>query len=130
MKYLGIDYGKKNVGLAVSDQSESFTLPLKVISDFIFIKDLALEVIEICKQENIDEIVVGESKDFSQKDNEIMKEIKLFVNELKKRLNMPVHLHPEFLTSQEAKRLQGKNNMHDASAAALILKSYLDRRML
>ena len=55
-----------------------------------------------------------------------MKEIIPFVEILKSRLNLPVHMHPEFLTSQEAERLQGKNDMHDASAAAIILKSYLD----
>ena len=126
MKYLGIDYGKKNVGLAVSDPSLSFAMPLRVISGFVFMKDVAREVIEICKQENIDEIVVGESKDFSQEDNEIMKKIVLFAENLKEAFNLPVRMHPEFLTSAEAERLQGKNKMHDASAAALILKSYLD----
>ena len=126
MKYLGIDYGSKRVGLAVSDFSESFAMPLKVISDFASLEDLLDEVERICKDEDIDEIVVGESKDFSQKDNKIMKEIKLFAKKLKERLKIPIHMHPEFLTSQEAKRLQGKNEMHDASAAALILKSYLE----
>ena len=118
MKYLGVDYGSKRVGLAVSDFSESFAMPLKVISDFASLEDLLDEVERICKDEDIDEIVVGESKDFSQKDNKIMKEIKLFAKKLKEKLKI--------LTSQEAKRLQGKNEMHDASAAALILKSYLE----
>ena len=56
-----------------------------------------------------------------------MTEIKPFVENLKK-LGLSVHLHPEFLTSAEAERLQGKNHMHDASAAALILKSYLETK--
>ena len=55
-----------------------------------------------------------------------MKEITPFVKKLEDSLGLPIHMYPEFLTSQEAERLQGKNDMHDASAAALILKSYLD----
>jgi putative Holliday junction resolvase len=122
MKYLGVDYGSKRVGLAVSDHTESFALPLRVISDFIFMEDVADIVVDICMMENIDEIVIGESRDFSGNENEIMNEIKPFVHELKTRLDLPVRFHPEFLTSLEAERLQGKNDMHDASAAALILK--------
>ena len=62
--------------------------------------------------------------------NEIMKKISPFVKDLEEKLGLPVHMHPEFLTSMEAERLQGKNDMHDASAAALILKSYLDTNKL
>ncbi len=128
MKYLGIDYGVKRVGFAVSDPSESFALPLQVFSLHLSMKDVADEAERICKTENIDEIVVGESKDFSGKDNKIMEEIKLFKKEIEERLKIPVHFHPEFLTSMEADQLQGKSKMRDASAAALILKSYLDTK--
>ena len=123
MKYLGVDYGSKRVGLAVSDESLSFALPLSVLENSgNLINDIAL----ICQEKNIGEIVVGESQDFSMKDNDIMKEINSFVLELKKKLNLPVHLQPEFMTSVEAERIQGKNDMLDASSASLILKSYLD----
>ena len=71
-------------------------------------------------------VVVGESLNFEQKENTIMQEVKPFVEKLKTSLGLPVHMHPEFMTSQEAEQIQGKNEMHDASAAALILKSYLD----
>ena len=123
MKYLAVDYGSKRVGLAVSDESLSFALPLSVLENSgNLINDIAL----ICQEKNIGEIVVGESQDFSMKDNDIMKEINSFVLELKKKLNLPVHLQPEFMTSVEAERIQGKNEMLDASSAAIILKSYLD----
>ena len=123
MKYLGIDYGKKRVGLAVSDEKGQFSFPLSVL---INCENLVDEIEKICRENNIEAIVVGESKNFEMKENEIMKEINPFVKSLEERLGLPVHMHPEFMTSQEAKQLQGKNNMHDASAAALILKSYLD----
>ncbi len=123
MRYLGIDYGAKRVGLAMSDERGDFAYPLSVLEN----KDnLFQDILKVCKDNNIGSVVVGESKNFSQNNNEIMKEISPFVDKLKKVLDLPVYMHPEFLTSQEAERLQGKNDMHDASAAALILKSYLD----
>ena len=128
MKYLGIDYGAKRVGFAVSDPTESFAFPLSVFSDFDSMKSVADEIERVVKKEGIDEIVMGESKDFSGQENKIMKEIKLLVKELEDRVKIPLHLHPEFLTSMEADQIQGNNKMHDASAAALILKSYLDTK--
>ena len=115
MRYLGIDYGSKRVGLAISDDSSSFALPLKVLENS---KDLIYDISYICKEQNINEIVIGESRDFSQKENEIMREIRPFVKNLEEKTGLPVHMHPEFMTSQEAERLQGKNDMHDASAGA------------
>ena len=126
MKYLGIDYGAKRVGFATSDPTESFAFPLSVFSEFDRLEDVTSEVVNICKKEKIDEIVIGESKDFSGNENKIMEEVKPLVKELKEKLKIPVHLHPEFLTSMEADQIQGKTSMRDASAAAIILKSYLD----
>lgn len=123
MKYLGIDYGSKRVGFAISDESFQFAFPLVVLPNTDSLLD---EIVEICSINEVGEIVVGESKNFNQQDNEIMKKITPFVSQLSGRLTLPVHLHPEFMTSAEALHGQGKNDMLDASAAALILKSYLD----
>lgn len=123
MKMLGIDYGSKNVGIAISDERLKFAFPLVVLQNS---EVLIYDIGRICKENNIAGIVIGESKDFHQKDNEIMKEIVPFAKQLEADLQIPVFMHPEFLTSAEAERIQGKNSMHDASAAALILKSYLD----
>lgn len=123
MKYLGIDYGAKNVGIAISDERFKFAFPLVVLQNSeILIYDIG----RICKENEIIGIVVGESKDYGQRDNEIMKEIKPFAEKLQSELQIPVYMHPEFMTSQEAERIQGHNSMHDASAAALILKNYLE----
>ncbi len=123
MRYLGVDYGSKRVGLALSDEGHGFAFPLAVLQNS---PDLVSDIKKICEENGVGEIVVGESKDFSQKENDIMAEIRPFVENLKAELLFPVHMHPEFMTSQEAEQLQGKNDMHDASAAALILKSFLD----
>jgi putative Holliday junction resolvase len=125
MRHLGIDYGSKRVGVAISDEAGSFAFPLAVLANT---SDLVLEVAKICKDNNIGLIVVGESKDFSQDDNQIMKEIVPFVKKIIEETGLDVHMHPEFLTSAEAEQIQGKTKMHDASAAALILKSYLDTK--
>lgn len=111
------------MGVAISDDSESFAFPVVVLQNS---DKLIADISKICKENSVAEVVVGESKDFASKDNDIMKEIAPFVADLKKALHLPVHMHPEFMTSVEAERLQGKNAMHDASAAAIILKSYLD----
>ena len=123
MNYLGIDYGSKRVGLAVSDPSGSLAFPLTVLENS---NNLINEISKICQEKMIKTIVVGESKDYSLNENKIMEEIKPFVRKLQDETKLPVCMHPEFMTSVEADRLQGRNEMRDASAAALILKSYLD----
>lgn len=126
MKYLGIDYGEKNVGVAVSDDSGSLAFAKTVLKND---KQLLENVLKICEEEKIGMIIMGESFDFSGEPNVIMKDILKFEKELKES-DLLVFLEPEFLTSAEAERLQGKSAKIDASAAALILKSYLDKQSL
>lgn len=122
MRYLGIDYGSKRVGIAISDPDGQIAFPLTVLDNS---KNLLNDIKEICRKNEIEEIVIGDSKDYKGHDNVIMKEIRTFIKELEK-IPMKVNLHPEFLTSSEAEKIQGKNKMLDASAAAIILRSYLE----
>ncbi len=123
MRILGIDYGSKRIGVAVSDESRKFALPVSVVKN----SDVALnEVIEIARQHETKEIVIGESRNYKQEPNPIFEEADKFKKELEKS-GFKVYLELEFMTSVNAERLQGKNDMSDASAAALILQSYLDR---
>lgn len=124
MRILGIDYGKKRVGLAMTDENGEFALPLSVLNND---KDLVSSVKKICEENDVKIIVLGESKNFSGEENEIMKDVKSFIEKIKTMINLPVILEPEFLTSAEASQIQGKNKMNDASSASLILKSYLDK---
>ena len=125
MRYLGIDYGEKRVGLALSDEQGDFSYPLSVIQNS---DSLVSEIKKICKENNVGTIVIGESKNFNQEENPIMESVKVLKSNLEIETTLPVKLHPEFMTSLEAERLQGHNDMHDASAAALILKSYLESK--
>lgn len=120
---LGIDYGSKRVGLALSDEGNKFALPLSVISND---DQLVSKIEKIAIDNEVKEIVLGESRDFSGKANAILLDSLEFKEKLEAR-GFIVNFEPEFLTSVQAERLQGKNELIDASAAAIILQSYLDK---
>lgn len=132
-KILGIDFGTKRIGLATSNMERNYAFPLKVIEAKNMAKsenmqEVIDEIVHIARAQEITEIVIGESKNFKGKENPIM----TLVHEVKKKLEavsppFTVILEPEFLTSAEAERHQGKGALLDASAAAIILQSYLDR---
>lgn len=122
---MGIDYGTKRVGVALSDERGEFALPHRVLPQSPKLVEI---VALLAKDKEVTTIVVGESKDLAGEDNPLMKRINRFVEELRQASGVPVVLEPEFMTSAEAARLQGKTDMLDASAAALILKSYIDKK--
>lgn len=125
MKFLGIDYGTKRVGLAVSDESESMAFPLSVIPN----DEHLIDVLEaLILERSIGTVVLGESKDYRGKDNPIMPAIRDLADRLAEKCNVEVRYEPEFLTSEEAKRIQGGGTELDASAAAIILQSFLEKR--
>ena len=124
MRYLGIDFGLKRVGVALSDESCRLAFPHSVLPNN---KALIAEVSRIAKEQKVGTIVVGESKNLDGKDNPLMKEITVFVRTVHKETKKPVYLEPEFWSSCQAGRWQGKTAKLDASAAAIILQSFLDR---
>ncbi|MBI3633149.1 MAG: Holliday junction resolvase RuvX [Candidatus Vogelbacteria bacterium] len=122
---MGIDFGMKRVGVALSDETERFAYPFDVVKNS---KDLVRDVSKICERERVSKIILGRSLDFKMQPNEVMKDIEEFKNELEVASGLPVDYEDEFMTTAEAERLQGKGDKIDASAAALILKSYIDRQ--
>jgi len=130
MRILGIDYGAKRVGLAMSDPTATFAQPYSVVRNS---RGLIDEIHAIVLKEEISAIVIGESTDFKGKDNLIMEAIREFKNELEETLataaqKIAVIFEPEFLSSHQAEYFQGKHDLLDASAAAIILQSYLDKK--
>ena len=141
---MGIDFGMKRVGVAISDESCTLAFPKEIVPNDTF---TFTRLADIIKEENIFEIVVGESVDFSGRLNVLSARIEIFINELKEKFNLPVRKQKEFLTSVEARKSKdGKTNKKglspsqahsklkskkagrvDASAAALILQRYLDK---
>ena len=131
MRLLGIDYGDKRVGLALTDESGHFAMPYKVVANT---PQLLETVAEICQDSKVAAIVLGESKNWQGKANPIMKRVEAFKTKLAEATGLPIVFEPEFLTSVEAGRLPAggsgkiKTESLDASAAALILKSYIDKQ--
>jgi len=123
MKLLGIDYGSKRVGTALSNDDRTMAFPLLVIKND---ENLLKNVVEMIKDHKVEKVIIGESNDYKQNPNPIMKEIEEFMMELEKLSGIKAILHSELLSSLEAERIQGKNDMLDASAAAIILQSYID----
>lgn len=142
MKTLGIDYGTKRIGIAITDEGGKLAFPKEIlINDTNTLKNLE----QILKKENIKEIVIGESVDFSGKLNSLSARIEVFILELKEKFKLPIYKQVEFLTSVEARKSpnakkqfnssgahskvkQIKSGRIDASAAALILQRYLDKK--
>ena len=77
------------------------------------------------EKERIEKIIIGESKNLKGENNPIQKEIQKLKVELEKS-GIEVAYHPEIFTTMEARQIQGQTEMTDASAAALILKSFID----
>jgi putative Holliday junction resolvase len=128
MKYLGIDYGSKRTGIAVSDERGAYAFPKKV---FVTSGKLAAQVKECVIEYGVQAIVLGESRDYKGLPNKVMKDVLSFKKELEGLTRLPVYLEPEFMTSMQAERLDGelggKKDMLDATAAAFILQSFLDK---
>jgi len=127
MKILGIDFGKKNIGLAIA---EDF-LPEPHSKLKIKNEKLKIERIKrICETERIDKIVIGISE------GRMARETRKFGERLKRATGLSVDYQDETLTSEEAKRLMVKigkpkkkrREQTDAIAAALILQDYLERK--
>lgn len=125
MRYLGIDYGIKNVGVALSDEEGKLAFPKAVLPNDNY---LSSELKAIIRSHDVGGVVIGESKDYKMKDNPIMRNIRLFSELLSQDTGVPVEYEPEFLSSHQAHHIQGKTDMLDASAAAIILQSYLDKK--
>src|SRR3989344_5927345 len=122
MRLMAIDYGGKRVGIASTDESGSFALPRFVLPNN---KELLEKIIEFKLKEGVERVVIGESKNFLGQPNLIQKDIENLRKSLEEK-GVEVVLHPEVFTTQEAIRLQGANELTDASAAAIILKDYME----
>lgn len=125
-KYIGVDYGTKRIGLAISSPDGSMAFPLSVIENRRS-EDSAQEIWRICQEKGeITDVVLGESKNFKGEDNVVMGEVRKF-SELLRAKGLTVIFEPEIMSTIQAERIQGQKANIDASAAAIILQSYLER---
>jgi len=134
MKYLGVDYGTKRIGLAASDESGTLAFPLTVIKAG---PNAVSEVNVLIKKENIGRVVLGESRDLKGETNDVMEDIEQFKKDIEELAGVAVEYESEvFSSALSARQFEGEfgrgerpsQEKLDASAAAVILQSYLDRQ--
>ncbi len=137
MKYLGIDFGIKRVGLAVSDPQGKMAFPLKTIHRSSREK-LFEELISIIEKERIQAIVLGLPRNPQGEKSLTCRQVLNFRQSLKRRINVPVFTVNEAFTSYEGQKILESRIKHagrrdgqlDQVAATLILESFLERKTL
>ncbi|MDO8576289.1 MAG: Holliday junction resolvase RuvX [bacterium] len=126
MRYLGIDFGAKRVGVAVSDAAGTIAFPRATLPNDA---QLFSQLAELVKNEKIGSIVVGDTRSHGGKDNPVTAEAEVFVTSLQAAIAVPVERVWEMWSSIEASRYAPEGKGHDdASAAAIILQRFLDMR--
>lgn len=123
-RILGIDYGTKHIGLALSDEQKKIAFPFGIVENkFVKIKK---EISSLIKEKNVAEIVMGLPKDTAGLANELTEKVLKFSEGLKKVFFLPVHFIDERFTSAEIRKAYGEKKIAThAKAACLILDSYL-----
>ena len=125
MKRMGIDFGSKKIGIAFTDDAGLMAFPFKVVPNdekfFSYIESLISE-------KGVKEIVIGHSLNNQGEPNKIHSAVEEFINDVTLNIGIPVHLEPEQYSTQQAKQIQGKSELTDASAAALILDSFITKQ--
>jgi len=136
-RLVGIDYGKKRVGIAVSDPGKIIASGLATVPSheiFSYIK-------EYVEKEKIDGFIVGMPRQMSGEPSESAPLVKSFVTGLtRKHPGIPVHLVDERFTSKMAKmamiegglkkKKRQDKGLVDSVSAALILQSYMESENL
>lgn len=125
MRLMGIDYGTKNVGIALSDMNGVMAFPNTVLQNNA---QLLKNIISIIQKEKVGKIVIGYSLDKNGNPNSVHTEVEGLMLDLTLEIGLPIHLQSEQYSTQAAIRLQGKNANTDASAAALILDGFITKR--
>jgi len=130
MKYLGIDYSKKKVGLAIGESDSGIAVPLEVIPGG---DDVLERIVKIAKEERIDAFVLGIPVPVHEEQPLVQLErVQAFAERLREVSGLPVHEIDEVMTTREAKRIQsehGSKVSEDALAAMMILQEYLDESL-
>jgi len=125
MKYLGVDFGIRRIGLAASEGN--IASPLKVL-EISSLNDAVVKMIQIIETENADQIIVG------MPEGKTGKLVKKFIKKLKEN-NIDIAEADETLSSKNATGLmvsigipKKKRATNDATAAAIILQNWMAGR--
>ena len=132
-RLLGIDPGKKRIGLAISDEDKLVSTPLKTIlkkKNFDFIK----EIKEIIEENNIKGIVVGNPLNMDGSKGSSSQSSNDFARNLSNNISIPITMWDERLSSEGAFKLSANIGVNtskkieklDQNAASFILQGALD----
>jgi putative holliday junction resolvase len=132
---LGIDYGVRRIGLAVSDPTRTIAAPLTTLTRREGKRPPWPEISKLIAELDVDEIVIGLPLDLRGEENAWAAEVREFGDEVARRTKLPVHWVDERLTSVAAERAvrgmglkrteREQKERVDAAAAALLLRQYL-----
>jgi putative Holliday junction resolvase len=138
---LGIDYGARRIGLALSDATATLASPWRLLqrppSEAETLRLLIAEITSLSNDEDgLEAVVVGWPRRLNGSPTDQTPIVEAFANALKRQIAVPVILQDERLSSHEAEaRLAARESdwrkrkaRLDAAAAAVILQDYLDCR--
>jgi len=133
MKILGIDYGQKRIGLALSDPSNMVAQSLKVLKRNGTRKLLG-EIKAVVDQNKIERIIIGLPKNMNGSLGEKGNEVLAFVKILEKVVKVPIVTWDERLTTVSAEKVlrqaelsrKKRKDILDKLSACIILQNYLD----
>jgi putative Holliday junction resolvase len=144
MRILGVDFGRRRLGLALSDDSATLARPWRVVSAGVTPAETARAIASIiteCRSQrdaeiDIGAVVVGLPRRLNGDDTDQTQPARDFASHLATLTGLDVRLQDERLTSREAEsRLalrepdwRKRKSRLDAAAAAIILQDYLDAR--
>ena len=135
MRILAVDHGEKRIGLALSDPTATIASPLKVIEHVSRLLDAA-QVASIASENEVGLIVIGQSLDEEGNPNLAGRRAAKFAEALKVQTQIPVELFDESFSTKDARATviemglsrKKRAGHHDALAAVLILRSYLESK--
>ena len=134
-RILALDYGRKRIGLAVSDELRLTAQPLRTLERKNRAEDVR-RLREICREQGVARIIVGHPVHMTGEAGPMAEEAARFAARLKKELGIEVELLDERLTSWEAEQMVAGTRSPrrrdraalDDVAAAILLREYLDRQ--
>ncbi|MFW6414871.1 MAG: Holliday junction resolvase RuvX [Thermodesulfobacteriota bacterium] len=135
MRYLGIDFGLKRTGLALTDNAGTMAFPLKTLYKETN-QQFWNELLDTIRQEKVEALVVGIPFDLYGQETETTIQAKNFSRRIQKKSGLPVYTVSETCSSIEAKEQLKQagitkhklNHYLDQQAAVVILESYLNSR--
>ena len=138
MRIMGLDFGSRTVGVAISDSLLLTAQGVEIIrrKEENKLRQTLARIEELIVENEVEEIVLGLPKNMNDTEGVRVELTKEFKDQLERRTGLPVYFWDERLTTVAADkammeagiRRENRKDYVDMIAAALILQGYLDRR--